>query len=110
MDEATRGGVGRLNPRREDKIQGKNGDMEGRKLKKWQKGELVWKQLARERRRRGRAEGRRLQQSKRRNRARARRREIVVATHNVRTMAVDGTHGIGRALDILSEYDRLGAT
>ncbi|CAN0373569.1 unnamed protein product, partial [Ascophyllum nodosum] len=35
-------------------------------------------------------------------------REIAVATHNVRTMAVDGTHGVGRALDVLSVYDRLG--
>ena len=102
-----RRGVGRLNPRRENKIQGKNGDGEGRKLKKSQ-GETSWKILARKRRRRGRAERRRLQQSKRRNRARARGREIAVATHNVRTMAVDGTHGVGRALDVLSVYDRLG--
>ena len=100
--------MGRLNPRREDKLQGKNGDREGRKLKKSQKGETFWKNLARKRRRRGRAERRRLQQSKRRNRARARGREITVATHNVRTMAVDGTHGVGRALDVLSVYDRVG--
>ena len=33
-----RRGVGRLNPRRENKIQGKNGDREGRKLKKGQGG------------------------------------------------------------------------
>ena len=100
--------MGRLNPRRENKIQGKNGDREGRKLKKSQKGKTFWKLLARKRRRRGRAEGRHLQQSKRRNRARARGREIAVATHNVRTMAVDGTHGVGGALDVLSVYDRLG--
>ena len=100
--------MGRLNPRRENKIQGKNGDREGRKLKKSQKGETFWKMLARKRPRRGRAERRRLQQNKRRNRARARGREIAVATHNVRTMAVDGTHGVGRALDVLSVYDRLG--
>ena len=43
-----------------------------------------------------------------RNRARARGRDITVATHNVRTMAVDGKHGVGRALDVLSVYDRLG--
>ena len=42
------------------------------------------------------------------NRARARGREITVATHNVRTIAVDGTHGVKRALDVLSVYDRLG--
>ena len=44
----------------------------------------------------------------RRNRARARGRESTVATHNVRTMAVDEKHGVGRALDVLSVYDRLG--
>ena len=64
--------------------------------------------LARKRRRRGRAERRFLRERERRNRARARGREITVATHNVRTMAVDGKHGVGRALDILSVYDRLG--
>ena len=37
-----RRGVGRLNPRCENKIQGKNGDGEGRKLKKSQ-GETSWK-------------------------------------------------------------------
>ena len=33
-----RRGVGRLNPRRENKIQGKNGDREGGKLKKSKRG------------------------------------------------------------------------
>ena len=42
------------------------------------------------------------------NPARARGREITVATHNVRTMAVDWKHGVGRALDVLSVYDLLG--
>ena len=80
-----RRGVGRLNLRRENKIQGKNGDREGGKLKKSQRGGKFWEIWARKRRRRGRAE----------NRARARGRESTVATHNVRTMAVDGTHGVG---------------
>ena len=31
-----------------------------------------------------------------------------MATHNVRMMAVDGTHGVRRTLDILNVYDRLG--
>ena len=100
--------MGRLNPHHENKIQGKNRDREGWKLKKSQRGGKVWEILARKRRRRGRAERRRLRQSKRRNRARAQGQEIAVATHNVRTMAVDGTHGVGRALDVLSMYDRLG--
>ena len=49
-----------------------------------------------------------MRQCKRRNRARARGRKIIIATHNVRTKAVDGKHGVGRALDVLSVYDRLG--
>ena len=64
--------------------------------------------LARKRRWRDRAEWRLLLQSEIRNRSRARRREIIITTHNVRAVAVDGTHGIGRALDVLSVYDRLG--
>ena len=97
--------MGRLNPRRENKIQGKNGDREGGKNEKVAERRKIF---ARKRRRRGRAERRRLRQSKMRNRARVRGRGIAVATHNVRTMAVDGTHRVGRALDVLSEYDRLG--
>ena len=97
--------VGRLNPRSESKIQGKNGDREKGKIEKFTERR---KSLARKRRRRGRAERRRLRQSKRSNRARARGREIAVVTHNVRTMAVDGTHGVGRALDVLSMYNQLG--
>ena len=100
-----RRGVGRLNPRRENKIQGKNGDREGGKNEKVAERRKIF---ASKRRRRGRAERRRLRQSKMKNRARVRGREIAVATHNVRTMAVDGTHGVGRALDVLSVYDRLG--
>ena len=96
--------VGRLNPRRETKTKGRNGDRE-REMKEVPDRR---KFLARKRRRRGRAERRLLRQRERRNRARARRREITVATHNVRTIAVDGKHGVGRALDVLSVYDRLG--
>ena len=100
-----RRGVGRLNPRRETKTKGRNGHRE-----KEMKEEVTDRRkfLARKRRRRGRAERRLLRQRERRNRAHARGREITVATHNVRTMAVDGKHGVGRALDVLSVYDRLG--
>ena len=102
---AGRRGMGRLNPRRETKIQRKNGNRERGKMKKVTERRKL---LAHKRRRRGRAELRLLRQSKTRNRARARGREITVATHNVQTMAVDGTHGVRRALDVLSVYDRLG--
>ena len=97
--------VGRLNPRREIKIKCKNGD------RKWEVREKVTSRrefLARKRRRRGRAERRLLRQNGRRNRARARGREIAVATQNVRIKVVDEAHGVGRALDISSVYDRLG--
>ena len=100
-----RRGVGRLNPRRETKTKGRNGDRE-RKMKEEVTNRRQF--LARKRRRRGRAERRLLRQPERGNRARARGREITVAAHNVRTMAVDGKHGVGRALDVLSVYDRLG--
>ena len=102
---AGRRGVGRLNPRRETKIKGNNGDRERTTREKVTNKR---KFLERKRRRRGRAERRLLRQSERRNRARARGREIIVATHNVWTMAVVGTHGVGRALDVLSVYDQLG--
>ena len=100
-----RRGVGRLNPRRKNKIQGKHGDRERDKFEKVTERR---KTLARERRWRGRAEWRLIRQNERRNRARALGREITVTTHNVRTMAVNGTYGVGRALDVLSVYDRLG--
>ena len=96
-----------LNPRRETKIQSKGGDRERKLIEKTTERRKL---LARKRRRRGRAERRLLQQSETRNRARTRGRIITVATHNVRTMAVDGTHGVGQTLDDLSVCDPVGAT
>ena len=100
-----RRGVGRLNLRLETKTKGRNGDRE-REMKEEVTDRRKF--LARKRRRRGRAKRRLLRQRETRNRARARGREIAVAPHNVRTMAVDGEHGVGRALYVLSVYDRLG--
>ena len=97
--------MGRLNPRLETKTKGRNGDRE-REMREEVTNRRKF--LARKRRRRGRAERRLLRQRERRNRARARGREVTAATHDVRTMAVDGKHGVGRALDGLSVYDRLG--
>ena len=99
-----RRGLGRLSPGRETKTKGRKGDRE-REMREQVKSRR--KSLARKRRRQGRAERRLLRQRKRRNRARERGREIIVATHNVRTMAMDGKHGVGRALDVLIVYDRL---
>ena len=100
-----RHGVGRLNPRREAKTKGRNGDREREMREEVTNRRKV---LARKLRRRGRAERRLLRQRERRNRACARERQIIGSTHNVRTMAVDGKHGVGRALDVLIVYDRLG--
>ena len=101
-----RRGVGRLNPRRETKTKDKNGDREREMREEVTNRRNI---LARKRRRRGRAKRRLLRQHERRNRARARGREIIAATYNVRTLAVDGTHGVGRALrHVLSVYGRLG--
>ena len=98
--------MGRLNPRRETKTKGRNRDREKEMREEVRNRGNV---LARKRRRRGRAERRLLRQRKRRNQGRTRGREITVATHNVRTMAVDGKHGgVGRALYNLSVNDRLG--
>ena len=103
MDGATRGGTAVPMSREQNTRQeGGQGKWE---IRKSHRGE---ESLARKRRRRGRAERRLLRQSERRNRARARGRKVIVATHNVWTMAEDGTRGVGRALDVLSVYDRLG--
>ena len=103
MGGATRGGTAEPTSRDQNKRQerGQGKETERRSYNRRQF-------LARKRRRRGRAERRLLRQRERRNRARARGREITVAVHNVRMMAVDGKHGVGRALDVLSVYDRLG--
>ena len=87
----------RLNPRGENKIQGKYGDREKEKIEKATERRKI---LACKRRRRGRAERRFMRQNGRGNRPRARGLEITVATHNVRTMAVNKTHGVERALDV----------
>ena len=65
------------------------------------------KLLARKKRRRGRTERRLEKKQAERCRARTRRQEVCIATHNVRTAAVDGKHGIGRAWEVLSAFRKL---
>ena len=105
MGDATRGGTAEPTPRDQNTRQ-ERGRGKGDNRKSHGEGKIIGAQT--EAARQSRTERRLLRQSKTRNRARARGREITVATHNVRTMAVDGTHGAGRALDVLSVYDRLG--
>ena len=107
---------GTAEPASRDQISGANGDGERRKsvpekYKKQKKQKIRTettrrkKLLARKRRRRGRA-GRRVKRREAESeREKVRRQELTIATHNVRTMAVDGKHGVGRAADVLSEYE-----
>ena len=94
---ASRRGEGKPNPPRETKNGGRN----------WRTEVFVQKIIkrkkvfAREKRRRGRTKRRAARRQASNDRDRARRRELVIATHNVRTMAVDGKHGVGRAADII---------
>ena len=102
MGGATRGGTYEPTSRDQNTSQ-ERGQKKGDNIKVAER-----RLLARKRRRRGKAERRLLRQSETGNRACARGRETTVATHNVRVIAVDGTHGVGRALDVLCVYDRLG--
>ena len=59
------------------------------------------KVLARKKRSRDRAGLRAALREASNDRNRDCRRELVIATHNVRTMTVDGKHGAGRAAEVL---------
>ena len=59
-------------------------------------------------RRRGRAGRRAATPQASNDRDRVHRRELVIATHNVRTMDVDGKHGVGRAAGVLGVYQAMG--
>ena len=66
------------------------------------------KLLARKKRRRGRTRRRAARRQASNDRDRARRRGLVIVTHNVRKMAVDGKHGVGRAAEVLDVYQEMG--
>ena len=66
------------------------------------------KLLPRKKRRKGRTRRRAARRQASNDRDRARRRELVIATHNVRTMAVDRKHGVGRAAEVLDVYQEMG--
>ena len=104
-----RRGLGRPNPPRETKISGANGDGERRKsvpekYRKQLKQKIITettrrkKLLARKRRRRGRAGRRAKRREAESEREKVRRKELTIATHNVRTIAVDGNTARGAQL------------
>ena len=106
MGEPTRGG--RAEPSsRDQKLRRERGQkLEDRSLctKKYKKKKV----FARKKRRRGRTRRRAARRQASNDRDRARRRALAIATHNVRTMAVDGKHGVGRAAEVLDVYQEMG--
>ena len=90
MDGPTRDGTAKLVSR----------DQDLRRVRERGKEEK-WK-----RRRRGRAGRRAKRREADSERGKVCRLELTIATHNVRTMAVDGKHGVGRAAEVLIENTR----
>ena len=105
---ASRRGEGEPNPPRETKNSGANGSRNWRTEVYVQKVIKRKKVFARKKRRRGTTRRRAARRQASNDRGRARRRELVIATHNVWTMAVDGKHGVGRAAEVLDVYQEMG--
>ena len=104
---ASRRGEGKPNPPRETKNSGANGGRNWRTEVFVQKNIKRKKVFARKKRRRGRTRRRAARRQASNDRDRARRRGLVIATHNVRTMAVDGKQGVGRAAEVLDVYQEM---
>ena len=66
------------------------------------------KMFARKKWRGGSTERRLAKKQAERSRARTMRQEVCTATHNVRTMAVHGKHGIRRVWEVLSTFGKMG--
>ena len=105
---ASRRGEGEPNAPRETKNSGADGGRNWRTEMYVQKVVKRKKVFARKKRRRGKTRRRAARRQASNDRGRARRRELVIATHNVRTMAVDGKHGVGRAAEVLDVYQEMG--
>ena len=104
---ASRRGEGKPNPPRETKNSGANGGRNWRTEVVVQKN-IKRKKMCARKKWRGRTRRRAVRRQASNDRDRARRRELVIATHNVRTMAVDGKHGVGRAAEVLDVYQQMG--
>ena len=103
---ASRRGEGEPRPPRETKNSGANeAGIGGHKYMYKKKKKKV---LARKKRSRGKTGRRAVRRQASNDRDRARRRELVIATHNVRTMAMDGKHGVGKAAEVLDVYQEMG--
>ena len=106
MGEPTRGGRAEPSSRDQNLRRERGQNLEDRSVctKKKKRKKLP----ARKKRRRGRTRRRAARRQACNNRDRAHRRELVIATHNVRTMAVDGKHGVGRVAEVLDVYQEMG--
>ena len=103
-----RRGPGGSNLARETNTSGETGNKGNGKRLYIEKITKQKKLRARKKRKRGRTERRLAKKQAERSRARTRRQEVCIATHNVRTVAVDGKHGIGGAWEVLSALRILG--
>ena len=63
--------------------------------------------FSRKRKRRGRAGRCAAQRQASNDRDRARNKELIIATHNVRIVAVEGKHGVDRAAEVLDVYQKI---
>ena len=104
---ASQRGVGEPIPPRETKNSGANWGRNWRTQLHVQQITKRKKALARKKRRRGRAGRHAARRQVSSDRDRARRRELVIATHNVRTVAVNGKHGVGRVGEVLGVYQEM---
>ena len=105
---ASRRGEGEPNPPCETKTSAANGGRNWRTEVYVQKNIKRKKILARKRRLRGRPRRNAARRQASNDRDWARRRKLVIATHNVRTMAMNGKHGVGRAAEVLDVYQEMG--
>ena len=102
---AGRRGAGEPNPPRETKNSGANGGRSWRTEVQYVHKIIKRKQyLLGKRGGEGRTGRRTARRQASNDRDRARRRELVIATHNVRTMAVGGKHGVGRSAEVLDVH------
>ena len=105
---ASRRGEGEPNPPRETKNSSANGGRSWRTEVHVQKIIKRKKVFARKKRRRGRTRRHAARRQANNDQDGTRGRELVIVTHNVRTMAVDGKHGVGRTAEVLDVYREMG--
>ena len=105
MGDLTRGGRAEPSSRNQTLRRERGKELEDRNIL-CKKNTKRTKVLARKRTRRGRAGRRAARQQANNDRDQPLRKELIVATHNVQTMTIDGNHGVGRAAERYSACTR----